>query len=40
MDTNTKMYKMIAQTTEAISRLCKSTDNIDRQNFELFEVPS
>ena len=40
MGTNTKMYKTIAETNEFVSQLCELTSDIDRENFELFVIPS
>lgn len=40
MGTNTKMYKTIADTNAFVSRLCDLTKDIDRDDFELFVIPS
>jgi len=40
MGTNTKMYKTIKETNEFVSRLCELTRDIDRNDFELFAIPS
>ena len=40
MGTNTKMYKIIGDTTAFVSRLCELTGDIDRSAFELFVIPS
>lgn len=40
MGTNTKMYKTISETNIFINRLCNLTTDINRENFELFVIPS
>lgn len=40
MGTNTKMYKTIAETERFIHNLCSLTRDIDRDQFELFVIPS
>ena len=40
MGTNTKMYKDISDTSSFISRLCELTKDIDRNDLELFVIPS
>lgn len=40
MGTNTKMYKTIAETNAFVERLCALTEDISRDDFELFVIPS
>ncbi|MBR3179079.1 MAG: triose-phosphate isomerase [Clostridia bacterium] len=40
MGTNTKMYKTIAETNSFVSDLCQYTEDLSRDAFELFVIPS